>query len=170
MDKPVIINPFSENRFLLSKQTITEVLLPLVENKTKSQTDVVEQLEDKYIGKTIDGKYKVLKEIGSGGFYTTYLVRDLRFNKDWAMKVCDKKKRSYSYVIREGILTEPYMMKKLDHPAIPKVVDIIEDEDSLFIVRDYIEGVTLETIVKSYGAQPAHKVIEWGKQICSTLG
>lgn len=170
MDKPVIINPFSENRFLLSKQLITEVLLPLVENKTKAQSEVVEQPVDNYIGKTIDGKYEVLKLIGQGGFYTTYLVRDIHINKAWAMKVCDKKNRHYSPSIRENILTEPYMMQKLDHPAIPKVVDIIEDEDSIFIIRDYIEGETLETIVRMYGAQPADKVIEWGKQMCSALG
>ena len=170
MDKPVIINPFSENRFLLSKQLITEVLLPLVENKTKPQSDVVEQPADKYIGKTVDGKYEVLKLIGRGGFYTTYLVRNIHINKIWAMKVCDKKNRHYSPAIRESILTEPYMMQKLNHPAIPRVVDIIEDEDSIYIVRDYIEGETLETIVKMYGAQPADKVIEWGKQMCSALG
>lgn len=170
MDKPVIINPFSENRFLLSKQLITEVLLPLVENKTKPQSEAVEQPVDKYIGKTIDAKYEVLKLIARGGFYTTYLVKDVRVNKAWAMKVCDKKSRHYSLAIRENILTEPYMMQKLDHPAIPKVIDIIEDEDSIFIVRDYIEGETLETIVKMYGAQPADKVIEWGKQMCSALG
>ena len=170
MDKPVIINPFSENRFLLSKQLITEVLLPLVENKTKPQSDVVEQPADKYIGKTVDGKYEVLKLIGRGGFYTTYLVRNIHVNKSWAMKVCDKNNRHYSPAIRESILTEPYMMQKLNHPAIPRVVDIIEDEDSIYIVRDYIEGETLETIVKMYGAQPADKVIEWGKQLCDALG
>lgn len=170
MDKLVIINPFSENRFLLSKQLITEVLLPLVENKIKPQSDVVEQPTDKYIGKTVDGKYEVLKLIGRGGFYTTYLVKDVRFNKTWAMKACDKKNRHYSPAVREIILTEPYMMKKLDHPAIPKVVDIIEDEESLFIVRDYIEGETLETIVRMYGAQPVDSVIQWARQMCSALG
>lgn len=170
MDKPVIINPFSENRFLLSKQLITELLLPLVQNKTKTQTDVEEQPADKYIGKTIDGKYEVLKLIGGGGFYTTYLVRNIHVNKVWAMKVCDKKNRHYSPAIRENILTEPYMMQKLDHQAIPKVVDIVEDDDSIFIVRDYIEGETLEAIARMYGAQPADKVIEWGKQMCSVLG
>lgn len=170
MDKPVIINPYSENRVLLSKQLITEVLLPLVENKTKSHTNVEVQPTDRYLGKTVDGKYEVLKLIGRGGFYTTYLVKDVRVNKTWAMKACDKKNRHYSPAVREIILTEPYMMKKLDHPAIPKVVDIIEDEESLFIVRDYIEGETLETIVRMYGAQPVDSVIQWVRQMCSALG
>ena len=165
MDKPVIINLFSENRFLLSKQLITEVLLPLVEKKTVPQPDVVEQTADKYIGKTIGGKYEVQKLIGHGGAYTTYLVKNIHDNKIWAMKLCDKTRQNYNSVVRENILTEPYMMQKLNHPAIPKVVDIIEDEDGIFIVRDYIEGETLETVVKLYGAQPTDKVIKWSKQM-----
>ncbi len=170
MDKPVIINPFSENSFLLSKQLITEVLLPLVQNKTKPQTDVVEQSDDKYIGKTIDGKYKVLKLIGRGGFYTTYLVENIYINKLWAMKVCDKKNRHYTPVVREGILAEPYMMQKLEHPAIPKIADIIEDEDNIFIIRDYIEGETLEDLVGISGPQPVEEVVNWIEQLCDVIG
>lgn len=108
--------------------------------------------------------------IGHGGVYTTYLVKSIRDNKCWAMKICDKTTQNYNSAVRENILTEPYMMQKLEHPAIPEVIDIIEDEDALFIVRDYIEGETLETVVKLYGAQPTDKVIEWSKQMCGTLG
>lgn len=76
-----------------------------------------------------------------------------------------------AYQISEKLFSDiAYMMQKLDYPAIPKVFDIIEDEDSIFIVRDYIKGETLETIVRMYGAQPADKVVEWGKQLCSALG
>lgn len=170
MDKPVIINPFSENRFVLPQQWITEVLLPAVEKKVKSAMNTVEQPAEKYIGKTIDGKYEVLKLIGRGGVYTVYLVRDIRNNKVWAMKACDKTSPNYSPAMRENILTEPYMMQRLNHPSIPKVIDIIENDEALFIVRDYIEGETLETIVRMYGAQPVEKVLEWSKQMCGVLG
>lgn len=61
-------------------------------------------------------------------------------------------------------------MKKLNHPCIPMVIDIIENEDGIFIIRDYIDGENLETIAERYGAQPTDKVIEWAKQMCSTLG
>ena len=172
MDKPVIVNPFSENRFIFNKQLITEVLLPLVQNNKEPQTAPEQQTEtqqNKYIGQIIDGKYEILKLIGRGGFHTTYLAKDIRLDKIWAVKVCDKQDRSYSPVLRDSILVETYMMMKLDHPAIPKVIDIIEDEDSIFVVRDYFEGETLETIAKMHGAQPADKVIEWGKQMCNVL-
>lgn len=49
------------NSSTLSRQLITEVLLPLVQSKTQTQSEVVERPADKYIGKTIGGKYEVLK-------------------------------------------------------------------------------------------------------------
>ena len=170
-DKPVIINPFNEFRFLLSKQIITEVLLPLVQNKTNTSDKTFQQEEkqDKYLGTVVGGKYSVIKLIGRGGFYSTYIVQDIKSNKRWAMKLCDKTNRNYSPAIRENILQEPHIMMKLNHPAIPKVVDIGENDESIFIVREYIEGVTLESVVRECGAQPADKVIKWSKELCDML-
>ena len=85
------------------------------------------------------------------------------------MKLCDKTNRNYSPAIRENILQEPHIMMKLDHPAIPKVVDIGENYESIFIVREYIEGVTLESVVRECGAQSADKVIKWSKELCDML-
>lgn len=173
MDKPVIVNPFSENRFIFDKQLITEVLLPLVQNNKEPQTAPEQQTEtqqNKYIGQIIDGKYEILKLIGRGGFHTTYLAKDIRLDKIWSIKVCDKQDRSYSPVLRDSILVETYMMMKLDHPAIPRIVDIIEDENSIFVARDYIEGETLETLIKRSGPQPVDKVVNWSKQLCNVLG
>lgn len=171
MDKPVIINPFNEFKFLLSKQIITEDLLPLVQNKTNTSDKTFQQEEkqDKYLGTVVGGKYTVIKLIGRGGFYSTYIVLDIKSNKIWAMKLCDKTNRNYSPAIREKILQEPHMMMKLNHPAIPKVVDIGENDENIFIVREYIEGVTLESVVRECGAQSADKVIKWGKEICDML-
>lgn len=135
-------------------------------NTAKSRYDV----EDRYIGKIIDGKYEILKQIGRGGFCTTYLAIDTRVNVVWAMKLFDKTMRDINSELREQILKEANMMKMIDHTAVPKVVDIIEDNTGIFIVMDYIEGETLDSIVKQCGAQPADKVIEWAKQICVVLG
>lgn len=135
----------------------------------KEANNAIEYVVFDPTGKTIDDKYKVLALLGRGAFFATYLVRDIRTSKVLAMKSCDKKSRYYSSEIRDFFLTEPYMMQKLDHHAIPKVADIIENEDIIIVVRDYIEGETLETIVKRHGAQSADMVVEWVRQICSTL-
>lgn len=68
------------------------------------------------------------------------------------------------------MLQEVDMMKSFDHSAIPRIVDIINTSEYLAIVMDYVEGETLDNIVKEYGAQPVEKVIEWAKQLCDVLG
>lgn len=172
MNKPVIINPFNESRFLLSMQLITDVILPLVQNKTNAPVSEIrrEEQQDKYAGTVVGGKYSVLEPIGRGGFYSTYLVRHIISGEVRAMKVCDKSDKNYGPSIREMILQEPHIMMKLKHPAIPQMVDIVEDDNNIFIIREYVEGPTLESLVRRAKAQPADKVIEWGKQLCDVLG
>ena len=176
MDKPVIINPFSESRFLLSKQIITEILWPAVQRKVadnnskQDSTFEKNSVSDNLVGSKIDGRYTVLKLLGQGGFFKTYLVVDEKCNKSWAMKVCDKNHRSYSPTLREVILQEPHMMMKLDHPAIPRVVDIVEDENRICIIREYIEGQTLDTVLQENGPILQDTVLTWAQQLCDVLG
>ena len=42
-------------------------------------------------GTVIDGKYEILKQIGKGGMSVVYLAMDLRLNKQWAVKVIERK-------------------------------------------------------------------------------
>ena len=64
------------------------------------------------------------------------------------------------------------LMKRLDHPAIPRIVDIIDKEDDpqIYIVMDYVEGESLDKVLEEWGAQSEEVVIDWAKQICDTLG
>lgn len=168
--KQAIVNPFSENRFPMTCDFITELLVPIVENKKKSNATVRHPEEEKLIGETVGGKYTVLKLLGTGGCCAVYLVIDKKLNKMWAMKTFNKKDRRTNLYVRDIILTEAQMMLGLNHPAIPLIVDIIEDDDNLFILREYIEGETLESLAAQQGAQSADDVIEWGKQLCDALG
>lgn len=110
------------------------------------------------IGQVIDGKYKVLEQIGKGGMSHVYLVLNEKVNKTWALKE----------VAKDG-LENFKILKKLHHPNLPSVVDVIEQEESILIVMDYIEGVTLNKVLKKEGAQPQTKVIKWAKQLCKVL-
>ena len=61
-------------------------------------------------------------------------------------------------------------MKRLDHPALPRIVDIIEDRETIYVVMDYIEGESLDRILLEDGPQPQERVIEWAKELCDVLG
>ena len=94
-----------------------------------------------------------------------YLAMNEKVNKQWAIKEILKK----DYRNLEMDKKEIEMMKRLKHPNLPAIVDVIENVDGLFIVMDYIEGQSLEDIVRSYGAQNEEVVISWAKQLCSVL-
>ena len=122
------------------------------------------------LGFTIDNKYEVLKQIGKGGMSTVYLAMDKRLNKQWAVKEIKKVANDKNNeIVVQSLLIEANMMKKLDHPSLPRIVDIIDSGKTIYVVMDYIEGESLDKILASSGAQPQDKVIEWAKQLCDVL-
>ena len=83
------------------------------------------------IGTIIDGKYEVLKQIGKGGMSIVYLAMDKRLNKQWAVKEIKKTTNGkQDEIIVNSLLAEANLMKKLDHPALPRIVDIIENNNT----------------------------------------
>lgn len=122
------------------------------------------------IGQVIDDKYEILTLIGRGGMSEVYLARDRRLNKQWAVKEIQKRARDKNNeVVVQSAIAEANMIKQLDHTAIVRIVDIIETPDVIYIIEDYIEGETLNTILDENGAQPQELVIEWAMQICEAL-
>ena len=122
------------------------------------------------IGTVIDGKYEILKEIGRGGMSIVYLAMDKRLNKQWAVKEIRKKGSGKNEeIVVNSLLAEANMMKKLDHPSLPRIVDIIDNGVTIYVVMDYIEGESLDKILNEYGAQPEEMVVNWAKQLCDAL-
>lgn len=131
------------------------------------QKGVVEMLQT---GSVIDGKYKILGRIGQGGMSTVYLAINEKANKTWAIKEVRTEARYDSEMNLQRLRMETELLKKLRHPRLPSIVDVIDSEGSLLIVMDYIEGHTLESLLKGSGVQSQKDVIAWGKQLCEVLG
>ncbi len=121
------------------------------------------------IGSIVDGKYKILNKVGQGGMSVVYLAMNEKANKQWAIKELRKDGRQNYEVVKQGLIVETDMLKKLSHPHLPSIVDVIDYEDTFLVVMDYIEGNTLLDTVKEEGAQPQELVIEWAKQLCDVL-
>ena len=106
-------------------------------------------------GTIIEGKYEVLKLIGKGGMSKVYLAMDKNLNKQWAIKEIERKAYDKNNeVVVASEMAEANMMKKLDYPSLPRIVDIIEKENVIYVVMDYIEGETLSSVLSKEGAQP----------------
>lgn len=121
------------------------------------------------IGMILDGKYEILKEIGRGGMSVVYVAMDTRLNKQWAVKEIKKDGGGNIETLLKGLETEANILTKVDHPVLPRIVDIINKDGTIYVVMDYIEGRALDKVLEEEGAQPQEKVIEWSKQLASAL-
>lgn len=112
----------------------------------------------------LDARYEVLKLIDTGGTSQVFLVQDRRLNCQWAIKKTKKHSKAINTV-----MTEANILRSLSHPALPRIVDIIEDDDYFYIVMDYIPGENLRTILRADGPQPQDSVVSWAVKICDVL-
>lgn len=122
------------------------------------------------IGSLVDGKYKILNKVGQGGMSVVYLAMNEKANKQWAVKEVRKDGVLDFESVKQGLVAETDILKKLSHPNLPSIVDVIDTEDSFIIIMDYIQGNSLNKALEEYGAQPQENVIEWAKQLCDVLG
>ena len=111
-----------------------------------------------------NGKYKTLDLIGKGGMSKVYLAESTTLGTKWAIKAVDKKLN-----VQFDLLAEPNILKKLNHPALPRIIDIEEDETSIYIIEDYIDGKSLDKRLKTEKRFDEETVINWSKQLCDVL-
>lgn len=122
------------------------------------------------INQIIDGKYEILQLINKGGMSAVYLARDKRLNKLWAVKEIIKKENDRNNAINvQAAIDEANMIKALDHPKLPRIVDIIDNGNVIYIIMDYIEGQSLQDLIKDGTPQEQDVVIDWAKQLAEVL-
>ena len=122
------------------------------------------------IGSLVDGKYKILNKVGQGGMSVVYLAMNEKANKQWAVKEVRKDGVLDFESVKQGLVAETDILKKLNHPNLPSIIDVIDTEDSFIIIMDYIQGNSLNRALEEFGAQPQEMVIAWAKQLCDVLG
>lgn len=126
--------------------------------------------EERVFNGFIIEKYEIKYLIGTGGMSCVYLAVDRRLQKEWAIK--EIKKVTYgsdNRPIVNVLLAEVNLLKRLDHPALPRIVDIIDERDSIYIVMDYIEGESLDKVLEREKTIAQEVVVEWGIQLCDVL-
>ena len=121
------------------------------------------------VGMVLGGKYEILKKIGQGGMSIVYVAMDTHLNKQWAIKEIKNDGKKNKATLLKGLEIEANILKKVDHPHLPRIVDIIDRNGTVYVVMDYIEGRPLSEVLKDEGAQPQEKVVEWAKQLSSAL-
>jgi len=97
------------------------------------------------IGTQLQGRYVIEDLLGQGGFSAVYIVKDRKLGgKRFAIKELKNQSRSE----RERFLFECEILKRLQHPALPMVSHLFEDNNQTYMLMEYIDGFNIEKLRK----------------------
>jgi eukaryotic-like serine/threonine-protein kinase len=96
------------------------------------------------------GKYKVLERLGSGGMGQVFLCEHKLMRRKVAVKVLPTAKAQDSSSL-ERFYREARAVAALDHPNIVRAYDIDQDDNLHFLVMEYVDGASLQEMVKKGG-------------------
>jgi eukaryotic-like serine/threonine-protein kinase len=114
------------------------------------------------------GSYRILEEIGKGGFGKVYKARHEIMDRIVAIKILDED-ISNDEALREMFVREVILTTKLSHPAIAASYHADEIDGRIFFAMEYIEGHSLYEYVQKLGALPVDKVVSIASQSAQAL-
>ena len=116
----------------------------------------------------IAGKYRLIREIGSGGMATVYLADDLKHQRQVAVKVM--KPELASAIGHDRFLREIEIVARLNHPHVLPLFDSGADGGRLFYVMPYISGDSLRARLDREKQLDLSEVVRLTREIASALG
>ena len=113
---------------------------------------------------TFNDTYEIKSLIGRGGMSAVYLAEHKRLHTRWAVKEVRKQQAA-----RFDFLAESNILKRLQHPMLPRIVDIFEDDQCIYIVEDFVEGITLEDLLGRQKRVDEAQGLQWFRDLCGVL-
>lgn len=119
-------------------------------------------------GDLVDGKYRVVREIGRGGMAIVFEAHDISLDRRVALKrMRDEVRISKREKMR--FVDEARTTAKMRHQNIVNIYTIIDDGENVFLVFEYIDGKTLAEMLDIKGKFPLAESIAVSKQVLKAL-
>ncbi|OCT16972.1 serine/threonine protein kinase [Paenibacillus pectinilyticus] len=120
------------------------------------------------IGRKLGGRYEILERIGGGGMALVYKGHDLLLNRKVAVKVLRSQYVHDEEFIRR-FRREAQAAASLSHPNVVSIYDVGQEEDVHYIVMEYIEGKTLNDLIKEKAPLQVEDAVHYASQIADAL-
>src|SRR5262245_42844221 len=126
-------------------------------------------VSDTLIGTVFDGRYRIVRKLGTGGMADVYLAEDEELGRQVAIKILNDRHASDDQFV-ERFRREAKNAAGLSHPNIVSVYDRGEAEGTYYIAMEFLEGRSLKEQIVAEGPLPVASAIEITRQILRALG
>jgi eukaryotic-like serine/threonine-protein kinase len=127
----------------------------------------LEKTNDRFLGRTIASRYRLIKKLGSGGMSVVYLARHEQIDRLSAIKIL-RPELSRIAEHRERFLREARAVNRINHPNIVEITDVGESDGYAFLVMEYVRGDSLLTQIQQ-GPMPWERSARIASQVASAL-
>ncbi|HWM13951.1 MAG TPA: Stk1 family PASTA domain-containing Ser/Thr kinase [Gaiellaceae bacterium] len=125
-------------------------------------------VSDTLINTLFDGRYRIVRKLGSGGMANVYLAEDEDLGRRVAIKILNDRYANDDLFI-ERFRREAKSAAGLSHPNIVSIYDRGEAEGTYYIAMEVIEGRSLKELILTRGALPIDTAIGYAKQLLEAL-
>jgi eukaryotic-like serine/threonine-protein kinase len=118
-------------------------------------------------GAAFGGRYTIVEEIGAGGMGRVYKAIDRRLGRTVALKLLSA--AATHSEARQRFQRELVVAQSITHGNVCRVHDMGEVDEAAYISMEYVEGQTLDDLVRSVGLLSPKQTLSLGRQICAAL-
>ncbi|MDK2821086.1 MAG: eukaryotic-like serine/threonine-protein kinase [Clostridia bacterium] len=120
------------------------------------------------IGKILEDRYEILRELGSGGMAQVYQGQDQLLNRSVTIKIL-KEQYAEDKDFLARFQSEAQAVASLSHPNVVSIYDVGQEDGLHYLIMEYVEGRSLKDLITEKAPLPPGEAIEIALQICDAL-
>ena len=126
-------------------------------------------VSDTLLNTLFDGRYRIVRKLGTGGMANVYLAEDEVLGRRVAIKILNDRHAGDDQFV-ERFRREAKNAASLSHPNIVSIYDRGEAEGTYYIAMEYLDGRSLKELIVGRGPAPIKTAIDYARQILAAVG
>src|SRR5437763_1057208 len=123
---------------------------------------------DTLLNTLFDGRYRIVRKLGTGGMANVYLAEDEVLGRRVAIKILNDRHAGDDQFV-ERFRREAKNAASLSHPNIVSIYDRGEAEGTYYIAMEYLDGRSLKELLVARAPAPIHLAVDYARQILAAI-